>query len=66
MAGVTRNYQLDPFPATIAIGGIFMSMTGNPVNAPAEASSVDSDAQFKNRPPNGNLYFRTFDGNWVD
>ena len=66
MAGVTRNYQLDPFPATLAVGGVFMSITGNSVNAAAETSSIDSDAQFKNRPSNGHLYFRTFDGNWVD
>ncbi len=66
LAGVTRNFQLDPFPATIAANGVFMGVTGNAVTTGVEAGPVDSDPSFKNRPSNGHLYFRTFDGTWVN
>ncbi len=64
MAAVTRNIS---FMETMYgnFGGS-MELTNWPVTMGAETGLVDDDVQFFRRPPNGKLFFRSYDGTLVD
>jgi hypothetical protein len=64
MAATARNQSYHGIPLNGAIGT--MHLTGWPATLPRESGLVDADPFFFQRPPQGRLFFRSFNGTLVN
>lgn len=64
MAATTRNLSF--METMYGNYGGSMELANWPVTMPAEGGAVDDDTEFFHRPPNGKIFFRSYDGTIID